>query len=104
MLRELKYLSGYTIPATAALALWKPEWFAFLTLIYAFVVIPVFEQWLPISTANLNENEENSALKDTLYDYVLYLSVPLQWFIIGFFLFRVSTESFTTLQVGCAGH
>lgn len=99
MLRELKYLSGYTIPATAALALWKPEWFAFLTLIYAFVVIPVFEQWLPISTANLNENEENSALKDTLYDYVLYLSVPLQWFIIGFFLFRVSTESFTTLQL-----
>lgn len=99
MFREVKYLSGYTIPATAILAIWKPEYFAFLTLIYAFVIIPLLEQWLSVDTGNLSEVEEKGALKDRVYDWVLYLSVPIQWSIIGLFLFRVSNDTFTTVQL-----
>lgn len=99
MFREIKYLSGYTIPATAVLAIWKPEYFAFLTLIYAFVVIPLLEQWLPVHTGNFSEAQEKEVLKDRMYDIVLYLSVPIQWGIIGFFLVQVSSSSYTTLQL-----
>ena len=40
--------------------------------IYVFVLIPLIEYFSPQNTLNLNHVEEEKALKDPVYDYMLY--------------------------------
>jgi alkane 1-monooxygenase len=98
-MRSLKYFAGFTIPLFALLALLQPSYFAFLPLIYAFVIIPVAEQFFSGSPENIPDNLEKSLLSDKSYDYLLYLSLPVQWSIIILFAFLVHQYEHTTLQL-----
>lgn len=57
-----------------------------LPLLYAFVAIPLLELCLRPSAANLSTAEEAIAKADPLYDWLLYLIVPLQYAALYLFL------------------
>lgn len=68
-------------------------WLCFLPIIYAYVLIPLAELCLKPDEANLNETEEELAKKDKVFDWLLYLIVPLQYgFLILFLLSLQSTN------------
>jgi alkane 1-monooxygenase len=98
-MRSLKYLSGFTIPLFALLSLLLPQHFAFLTVIYAFGIIPVAEQFFDGNVENVNETLEKELLSDKTYDFLLYLSLPVQWAILLLFAYLVSHNEYTILQL-----
>ncbi len=76
-MRDLKYLAAFTIPLVSLLSIWAKEMWSFATLVYAFVILPVLELIFPIDTYNLQANETENKLKNKLFDWLLYLNLPI---------------------------
>jgi alkane 1-monooxygenase len=85
-IRAFKYL----LPFGIYLGTWRSfhsyGFIIYLPLVYAFVVIPLVELLLPVNNRNLSEAEEAIAKKDPVYDWFLYLIVPLQYLALYWFL------------------
>lgn len=99
LLKELKYLSGYLISASVIVSLLFPEKLAFFAIIFAFVVIPLTEYFLPINQDNYSETDEKSLISNSTYDFMLYLSVPIQWGTILLFCWLIQNNAYTTPQL-----
>lgn len=85
-LADLKYLTAYTIPLSAWLALeWQGAW-SWATLILAFGIFPILDAILPASTKNPSPEEEVSRLKNRIYDVLLYACAPICYLLLaGYF-------------------
>jgi alkane 1-monooxygenase len=92
MLRDLKYLTAYIIPLSAALALWLQGVWAWSTVVLAFGLIPIIELFVPANGGNTPEVEEPPREKNRLFDWLLYLNVPL--------VFGISIWYFILLKIG----
>jgi alkane 1-monooxygenase len=88
--KSLKYWTIMSGPLVAIISIMGSGITAWLLPIYAFIFIPIAELFLPASTENMDEMEEEVALADPLYDWVVYLMVPLQYVMMGLFLYNVS--------------
>jgi alkane 1-monooxygenase len=64
-----------------------------ILLITLFGVLPLAELFLKGNTKNFNDAEAELAKKDRMYDYVLYLIVPLQYLALVYFLIDVSSTT-----------
>lgn len=84
--RAIKYLMGFTIPAIAVVSMGVGNVWVFLPVVYAFMLIPVVESIVPPDARNLSKLEEELIKDDPLYDRILYLHVPIQFFVLLFFL------------------
>lgn len=71
-------LAYYCLPGTGIIC-WLP-------VIYGFVFIPIFELVVKPDHRNLEKVEEQLALKNPVYDILLYLAVVLQYYILWIFL------------------
>ena len=109
--RELKYLTVFTAPLVSLLAFYGHGWWAWSLVIYAFIIIPIGDAFAKPSNANLSEAEEEMALNDPYYDWLLYSLVPLQYIFLVVFLFQVNEPGLTafeitgrviTMGIGCA--
>ena len=89
-MRALKYLMAFLLPLVTYWSFSQEGWKTFLPIIIAFLVIPFLESLLKPDSKNLNEIEEEVVRKDKLYDYVLYLSLPVQAFLLWSFLNKVA--------------
>ncbi len=85
MWKDAKYLIAYILPASALAALYFQGYFAFSTVIVGFVLIPVLEQVLPQSDANLTAPEEERQLRKRLFDWLLYLNVPILYGLLWYY-------------------
>ena len=92
-LRAFKYLSPcllYFGAITAFLAHGVGVW---LPLVYAWFIIPLLELFIKPDASNLSEAEEELAKRNRLYDFMLYLIVPLQYFALGLFLYNITSTT-----------
>jgi alkane 1-monooxygenase len=97
--RALKYLLAFTAPL---LVYYSFEWEGILTfapLIYSFFLIPLFELMFPPLTTNLTHLEEEFVATDPIYNLLLYISVPVQYFILWTFLNRVAVGGYFTYEL-----
>ncbi len=67
--------------------------------IYAFVFIPILEQIIPASGRNLTEAEENEALKNPMYDYVLYGMVPILYAFLIYGMFALQEPGLAGYEI-----
>lgn len=65
-------------------------WLIWTPLIYAWILIPLLELFIKPDPTNLSDAEEEMARHNRLYDYLLYLIVPLQYVALGLFLYSVT--------------
>ncbi|MEH0158302.1 alkane 1-monooxygenase [Limibacter armeniacum] len=100
-LRPLKYLSAFSLPVSVSIAfIWQGYW-SFFPLAYVFGVIPIVELLISPSTSNLTKTEEALVQKDLLYDWLLYLSVPIQYILLFYFFTIVQSDLTGYELVGC---
>lgn len=97
-MKDLKYLISYTIPLCAALGLLLKGPWAFLTPIYAFVLVPILEVLLPVNTDNLEESQAASKNTNRFFDFLLYLNVPIVFGIVFWFFAIFSSETLSTSE------
>jgi alkane 1-monooxygenase len=65
----------------------------FLPLMFAFILIPLLELLILPNAKNMSEAEEAIAKNDRLYDWFLYLIVPLQYMALYWFLAGITDQS-----------
>lgn len=86
-MKYIKYIFSYLSLAIAYVGIYFGGWTVFLLVIYAFVIIPLIELFLEGSKYNLSKEEERIMAKDPIFDYLIYLSVPLHYGLLVMFLF-----------------
>ncbi|MGK0254619.1 MAG: alkane 1-monooxygenase [Mariniflexile sp.] len=94
-MKDLKYLAALSIPFTVLLAIQFKGLFTFLTPFYAFVVIPVLELIFPIDNTNISQKESENLLHKKIFDWLLYLNLPIVY---GLLFYGLVTISSTTLE------
>lgn len=98
-MKDLKYLCAYTIPLTAFLGIWLGGYFTYLTVIYAFGLIPLLELFTPSSTSNLDKETRHSKLNKRLFDWMLYINLPIIYIILFYALNIVTTTDFSLFEL-----
>ncbi|GAB5400750.1 MAG: alkane 1-monooxygenase [Aureisphaera sp.] len=98
-MKDLKYLTAFTIPLAAIMGLTLQGYWSFFTPIFAFVLIPVLETILPVQTDNLSEDEVHSKAKNKFFNILLYLNLPLVYGIVLWFLWSLTQTSYSTLEL-----
>ena len=93
--RDLRYLLAYTLPLTAALGLWLGGPWTWLTLLYAFGLVPLLEWRRPPAPAVPGVAAATEAKRHAFFDGLLYLNVPLQCGLLLFFLYTLKIRSFS---------
>lgn len=83
-MKDLKYLAAYSIPIVAFLGIFFRGYMVWATCIFAFGLIPILELVFSVNTDNLDSENAKSLLKKKLFDWLLYLNLPLVFGIIGF--------------------
>lgn len=92
---DIRYLLAYVVPFTAAAALYLRGGWSWLTVIVVFGLFPLMELALPGTDLNRSEAEEEQANNSRLFDWLLYLNVPIVWGIFSWFLYTVLHEPLT---------
>ncbi len=95
----MKYIWAYSIPVIGILGIYIGGTFSFAAVIFAFVVIPVLELLLPTNTNNYEEEEIQSRLSKKIYDWMLYLNVPIVYGSIVYSLIIVSQQNVSTMEI-----
>jgi alkane 1-monooxygenase len=98
-IRAFKYLSPVTIYILAYFSFTKTGIYTWLPMIYAWVLIPTAELLIKPDEKNMNAVEEEVAKKNTVYDYMLYLFVALQFVALYFFLHSFSHTNLSTIDI-----
>lgn len=97
-MKDLKYLTAFSIPTMAFLGLYYQGIFTFLTPLYAFVLIPILELLFPVDSYNFSEEESENRLKNKIFDWLLYLNLPIVYLLVLLALIVVSTASLETYE------
>ncbi len=95
MWRDLKYLIAYIAPISAWIGFTWGGWWSPGSMYVAFILIPICELFLPTDAGNIAETEEASRLKKRFFDVLLWMNVPILYFLLYVYLVRVTTGGLT---------
>ncbi|WP_299272244.1 alkane 1-monooxygenase [uncultured Psychroserpens sp.] len=98
-MKDLKYLAAFSVPLVAFISLYFKGYFTYLTPIYAFAIIPLLELIFPIDTKNLSDDEADHKLKRQIFDWLLYLNLPIVYGLVIFGVYEVSTSAIETYEL-----
>ena len=97
-MKDLKYLFAYTVPVAAFISFASTGVGTYSAVIYAFVVLPFLDVVLGKNTTNLDEQARTSKALSNLFDWMLYFNLPIVFGLMSYFLFQVTTQSYTTSE------
>ncbi len=98
-MRALRYTTPLIFLPLTASAVYFGGWWSFNVPLIAFVLVPLLELFNKGTTGNLSEEEEEAALNNPMYDLIVYVVVPLQFAVLGYFLWKVSLGTLDTLSL-----
>ena len=85
MLYRLKYLFVYTIPVTVWISFHAEGWLTYLPLITYFGLVPFLELLVQPDSSNWDKRREEDEKNQSLYDWILFGTVPVQLFFLVYF-------------------
>jgi alkane 1-monooxygenase len=97
-LNFIRYLFVFIVPLIVFLSLYFGDYWSFSAIIFVFAIIPLAELFLSGNKKNMGKNEEEEAKKNKLYDLVLYSLVPVQFFLLMYFLVRIGDQSLSFFE------
>ena len=98
-LSKSKYILVYLTPLVVGFSLSSNGSWTFFSVVVLFGLLPLLELFTKGSTANLSAAEEEIVKKDRFYDLLLYSLVPIQYGLVGFYLYRVTFTPLTALEI-----
>ena len=98
-MKDLKYLAAYSIPLVAFVSIYLQGVAVFATPVFAFVLLPVLELLLPLDESNPEKYEELSLLKKKVFDWLLYLNLPVVYGILIFSLIIISSSDLRAFEI-----
>lgn len=90
-MRDLKYSLAYIIPIISVIAIMFRGHFSFLTVVVIFGIVPVLEYILPQNTSNHSAEVSDSLVKKKVFDWLLYINIPIVYGTGIYFLYIVSS-------------
>jgi len=85
-LSALKYMHVLVVPLLAFISFHSKGIYTFLPMIEAFLIVPILELAFKPDESNLSEAEEKLRKQNPIYDWQVYLMVPVQLFMLFLFL------------------
>jgi alkane 1-monooxygenase len=98
LIKDLKYLAAFSIPIVCFLGLFLKGYWIWSTPVFAFVCITILELIFPVNTDNLEPVEAESKLKQKVFDWLLYLNLPIVFGIVIYGMFVVSGNTLKTYE------
>lgn len=99
---RLRYLASFLFPVLTWLAIDRGGVWAFSSPLLAFGLVPLLELALPVDVVNLSADQESRARGERFYDALLYALVGMQWALVLFFLYKLSTTSLSAWHLAGA--
>lgn len=99
MLKDLKYLAAMTIPISAIISLYFKGYVSYFTPFYAFVIIPILEMLLPQDSSNLEGEALEQKTKSKIFDWMLYLNVPVVFGFLWYGLWDVTQNTYALYEL-----
>ena len=90
-IKAFKYISPITVYIFALIAFTARGWLTWLPMMYAWALLPLLELFINPDPKNLDAAEEELVKKDKLYDWLLYIIVPIQFSVLFYFLISMKT-------------
>ena len=88
-MKKLKYLFVFILPLGVFFAFNRQGWSTFSPIIFTFVLIPFLELFLKPDKENFDQETMLKEKNGRFYDWILYLSVPIQILMLSSFLFVI---------------
>ncbi|MDC1379152.1 alkane 1-monooxygenase [Algibacter sp.] len=98
-MKDLKYVAAFSIPLMAFISIYLTGPFSFLTPIYAFIFLPILELIVSTDNSNLSQDQTDSKLKKRLFDWLLYLNLPLVFGLLIFSLYKITQNTHAIYEI-----
>lgn len=95
----MKYSLAYTIPLAAFLGIYYQGIASYAGVLFAFGFIPLLEILLPINTDNYDDDEIKSKLANKIYDFLLYLNIPIVYGLLLFSILTILKSELETYEI-----
>ena len=92
-MKDLKYLAALTIPITAIISIYYKGIWVFITPVYVFIMIPILELLLAKNPSNYSKSEIKTKKVNSLFDWMLYLNLPIIYALLFWALIEVSLKT-----------
>ena len=97
-MKDLKYLMAYSVPLSVIISFYFKGVASYTALAYVFVFIPLIESILPIKQKDLVYIDTNKRSLNRIFDWLLYLNVPIVYTILGYGFYNFSTVNLNTYE------
>ncbi len=95
---DLRYLLAYIVPVSCFLGLYYGGWAAPGVLYFGFLLVPLIELFVPASTYTDPEEILQAKSRLPIFDWLLYLNVPAIYLIVGYFIWLLGHNDWTTAE------
>jgi len=97
-IKDLRYLMAFTMPLCTITALMLCGNYSYLTLVYAFGIVPILDMLLPKKTDNLSPEIAKEKNLNRIFDLMLYTNVLFVYGILILFLTVLKTQSLSSFE------
>ncbi|MBK9195872.1 MAG: alkane 1-monooxygenase [Flavobacteriales bacterium] len=97
--RSYRYLLTLVGPAFGLVGLLGHGPWCWLFPLYGFAVVPIADLLLPQSHDRFSKEEEEAALNEPLFDWIVYAIVPIQWGLLVLFFSTIGETGLTNWEI-----
>lgn len=98
-MKDLKYLAAYLNPGFAVLGLYLGGVFTYSNVLFVFVLVPIFDQMSSNSDENLPIEVRTEFLKRKIFDWLLYLNLPILYGVLFLFISQLNQTDMSTFEL-----
>ncbi len=96
-LKPLSYILVYSLPVTVLYSMNREGLISFLPLVVFFVFVPLLELFLSPDHSNLKAEVVEKEKGNRVYDWVMFMAVPIQLSVLIYFLIVINTTPFGSI-------
>ena len=97
-MQKLKYLFVYLLPVSVYISFNSEGIMSFLPIFLFFGLVPLLELVVPPDTANMDKKVAYDEKNKGFYDWILYLSAPIQIGFLIYFFFVIQNTTFGSVE------
>jgi len=98
-MKSSTYFLAFILPITTVIALSFQDVWSYATLVLAFGIIPTLELFAAPNLTSNKDSKKKNTISEGLYDYLLYLMVPVHSLILIWFLNEIGSPELLTYEM-----